>query len=104
MADKLKLVANPTFTAKVGIPVPGGDPVSATFTFKHRTKTVLNEWIAARPGKPDVESFMDMVTGWDLDEPFDKEHVETFLENYIGAAVETYRTYVLQLVEGKAKN
>jgi hypothetical protein len=40
---KLKLVANPTFRAKVGIPVAGGPEVPVEFVFKHRTKTALDE-------------------------------------------------------------
>lgn len=101
---KLKLVANPTFQAKVGIPVAGGDAVDVLLTFKHLTKTGLDAFIKSRAGKPDVDSFMAMVCGWDLDDEFNKENVELLLENYIGASLETYRVYIDQLVKAKAKN
>ena len=101
---KLKLVANPTFRAKVGIPVAGGVEVPVEFVFKHRTKTALDEWIKSRTDKGDIDSFMEMVEGWDLEDPFNRENVETLLENYIGTALATYRVYVDQLIQSKLKN
>jgi hypothetical protein len=101
---KLQLVANPIFRAKVGIPVAGGEAVPVEFVFKHRTKTALEEWIKQRIDKSDPDSFMEMVEGWDLEDAFNKENVTTLLENYIGTALATYRTYVDQLVQNKLKN
>lgn len=101
---KFKLVANPTFKAKVGIPVAGGEHVEVEFTFKHRTKTALEEFIASREKQSDVDTFLEMVSGWDLADEFNKENVETLLENYIGAALETFRVYLDQLVQARLKN
>lgn len=101
----LKLVANPTFKAKVGIPVAGEEGVTdVEMTFKHRTKTELAEFIETRTGKSDVESFMEMVVAWELADNFDAESVHTLLENYSGAAVATYRKYVNELMQAKVKN
>ena len=101
---KLKLIANPTFKSKVGIPVAGGEPVQVEFTFKHRTKKALDEFITSRAEKTDVDSFLDMVEGWDLEDEFSKESAETLLDNYIGTALATYRVYLDQLIQGKIKN
>jgi len=101
---KLKLVANPTFRAKVGIPVAGAVPVEIEFVFRHRTKTDLDAWISARTDKSDPDSFMEMVESWELDDPYTRENVETLLENYIGTALATYRVYIDQLVQAKLKN
>lgn len=101
---KFNLVANPTFKAKVGIPVAGGEPVEVEFTFKHRTKTALEEFIATREKQGDVETFMEMVSGWGLADEFNKENVTVLLENYIGAALETFRVYLDQLVQARLKN
>lgn len=101
---KLTLVANPTFTAKVGIPVAGGEPVPVQFTFRHRTKKQIEEWMRTRADKSDADSFMDMVEGWDLDDPFNRESVETLLENYAGAALATYRAYIDELLQAKLGN
>lgn len=101
---KLKLIANPTFRAKVAIPVAGGEPVEVEFVFRHRTKTDLDAWIAARTDKSDPDSFMEMVESWGLDDPYTRENVEALLENYIGTALATYRVYIDQLVQAKLKN
>lgn len=102
--SKLKLVANPTFKAKVGIPVAGGEPVEVELIFKHRTKKDLEAFIASREGKDDTDTFMEMVEGWNLDEPFNRENAETLLQNYIGAALEIFRAYLDELVKAKQKN
>jgi hypothetical protein len=101
---KLKLVADPTFRAKVGIPVAGGDAVEVEMTFKHRTKKQLEEFVNSRAEKSDVDSFMAMVEGWDLEDDFTKKNVGVLLENYIGAALQVYKTYVDQLVKAKLGN
>ena len=102
---KLTLVASPTFKAKVKIPVAGeADPVEVEFTFKHRTKTGLDEFLNSREGKTDAESFMDMASGWELEDPFALESVNLLLENYIGAAMATYHVYIDELVKAKVKN
>ena len=101
---KLTLNPAPTFKAKVGIPVAGGAAVDVEFTFRHRTKTQLEEFVKSRADQTDVSSFMDMVVGWELEDAFGVPAVELLLENYIGAAVATYRTYLRELIEGKAKN
>jgi len=101
---KLQLVAAPTFKFKVGIPVAGGESVDVVMEFKHRTKSGLDEFIRARDGKTDNESFMEMVIGWDLDDEFNAENVDLLLENYIGTALATYKTYIDQLVQARLKN
>jgi hypothetical protein len=101
---KLSLNAKPVFQAKVGIPVAGGDAVEVLFNFKHRTKTQLEEFIKSRAKQSDTDSFMEMVEGWELEDEFTKENVEKLLENYIGAALETFRVYVDELVQARLKN
>lgn len=101
---KLKLVAAPSFKAKVPIPVAGGDPVEVEMTFKHRTKAALDEFVKTRESKSDAESLMAMVEGWDLEDAYTKENVDLLLENFIGAALATYRVYVEELVGARVKN
>lgn len=101
---KLKLVAAPTFKAKVPIPVAGGPSVEVEFTFKHRTKSALDEWLKSRTEKADADSFLEMVAGWELEDEFSKANVELLLENYVGAAVATVQTYLAELVKARVKN
>jgi hypothetical protein len=100
----LKLVANPTFKAKVSIPVAGSAPVVVEMTFRHRTKTALDEFISSRGETKDTDTFLAMVTAWDLTDEFTPENVGTLLENYIGTALAAYRVYIDELVQAKAKN
>jgi tail assembly chaperone len=83
----LKLTADPTFEAKVVIPLPGGsrsDPVG--FTFKHMTMSQLKAFVAeVGEGKPDVEVVGAIVAGWDLADAFNSENVKTLLNNYAKA-------------------
>jgi Phage tail assembly chaperone len=101
---KLKLVPAPTFCAKVGIPMAGGEAVQVEFTFKHRTRDALDEFIRTRAERDDIESFLAMVEGWELEDEFNRENVILLLQNYIGAGLAVYRTYVEELVQAKLKN
>lgn len=101
---KLTLVANPTFKAKVGVPVAGGSPVEVEFVFKHRTKTALETWVASRAERSDVESVTDMASGWELAEEFNAANVETLIENYGGAGLAIFKAYVDQLVQARLGN
>ena len=102
---KLKLIANPTFTAKVAIPVAGGEAVDVEMTFKHRTRKELDEFIDSLASKTDdAEIFLEIVVGWELEDAFNRESVELLLQNYHGAAVATYTTYRDELRKAKLKN
>ena len=43
---KLTLQPKPTFEAKVGIPAAGAGVLPVVFTFKHRTRTELKNFVA----------------------------------------------------------
>lgn len=101
---KFALKAEPTFVAKVGFPVAGGEPVEVALTFKHRTKTALDEFLATRNDRSDIDFFMEMVIGWELTDEFKKENVELLLENHIGVALATFKKYVDELIQHRAKN
>lgn len=101
---KLTLIASPTFSAKVGIPVAGCEPADVVFTFKHRSKADLDEFVASRQGASEVDSVMAMAQGWDLVAEFNAENVALLIQNYIGAPVVIFRAYLDELLKTKAKN
>jgi hypothetical protein len=101
---KLSVVAAPTFKAPVAIPVAGSAPVDVEFTFKHRTRDQMKEFIESREGKTDAQSLIEMAVGWDFAEPLTLESAETMLQNYLGAALPIYKKYVEELSQAKAKN
>ena len=97
MGIKLKLNPEPTFKAKVGIPVPGGKPVEVGFTFKHRTREDLLAWIEASREATDAESIMECVAAWDLDDEFTAENVARLCNNYVGAGGAIVSAYLDEL-------
>lgn len=99
-----KLKADPTFSAKVPFPVAGGTSVDVSLTFKHRTKAELNKWLEGSKSRSDEDTFLDMVEGWEIDEPFTKENVAILLQHHIGVALATYQVYVDELTRHREKN
>jgi hypothetical protein len=113
---KLALKAQPTFLAKVAIPVPGGAPVEVEFTFKHRTRAELETYLAelretkadgkgkAKAGNEEVTAVMNVAIGWEMDEPWNAENVGVFLENYHKAAWCIGTSYITELMQAREGN
>lgn len=101
---KLSLVAKPTFSAKVQIPVAGDKAASVQFTFKGRTREAFKAFVESLTDREDVDVVLDIASGWDLDEPFEKLNVELLLQNYLGAARAIIETYINELTSARVKN
>jgi Phage tail assembly chaperone len=99
---KFKLQPNPTFSAPVLIPVPGGEPADIVCTFRHRSNDELKEFLASKPDDPDF--VMGMLTGWDLDDEFGKPNVEFLLSHHQGAATAISKVYFAELQKGRLGN
>jgi len=101
---KFVLTPNPTFKATVMIPVPGESAAPVEFTFKHKTRDQYNEYMASIEGKSYAEIVMDIASGWDLSDPFDKDSIEKMTQNYIGSGMVVFDTYVQELTAARTKN
>lgn len=101
---KLKLKADPTFKAKVAIPVAGAEPAEVEFTFKHRTREDLEAFIQASAARSDADTVMEMASGWELADAFTKENVELLAANYIAAPRAVFDKYVEELVKARLGN
>jgi hypothetical protein len=110
-----KLKADPTFKQKVGIPSHGDlGPVEIEFTFKHRTKSELDEFLATidaaveKGGYLGIESDINYVqqvaSGWELTDEFNQENIRLLLENYMGAAGAISNVYLTTLYQVKVGN
>lgn len=104
MAVKFKLQPNPTFKAKVAIPVHGGEAVQVEFEFKHRTRDELSEYYKSAAERSDTEALLDILAGWELDDDFTAENVERLVQNHIGAAPAITARYVEELVQARKGN
>lgn len=102
-----KLKADPTFKAKVAIPVPGGEPKNVIFIFKHRTRSGLNDWIADPKVKEmgDLDFLMEFVLGWeDVDAEFSRDALHTMIENFGGASTRIRDAYLAELTAARMGN
>lgn len=101
---KLSLKANPTFAAKVPIPVAGSDPVEVGFTFKHMNREDFAAWMKSLDGKEKATAVLDMAGGWELDDPFTEESVKQLLSEYMGAFPAIFDKYAAELTQAKRGN
>lgn len=101
---KFKLAVAPTFKAKVGIPVHGGETVELSFEFKHRTRDQLSELMKGIEKRKDVELMEDILAGWELDDPFGKESIELLCQNFVGAPREILGTYITEITQARRGN
>lgn len=101
---KFTLTASPTFKALVRVPVAGGKPEAVEFTFRHRTKTEIIEFQKGMGTKEDVDLALEAASGWDLEEPFDRENLDELFENYPGSALVLFQTYFAELSGQRAGN
>lgn len=101
---KLVLTANPTFKAKVAIPVAGAPAVPVEFTFKHRSKEAFAEWIKGISDKDDSDLLLEVASGWELEDAWDKENISLMCENYMGAARAVIEKYIAEQTAAKLGN
>lgn len=101
---KLSLAVAAIFKSIVAIPVAGGKSADVEFSFKHRTRDDFKAFVDNLPGMEDVDALMEIISGWDLDEPFSKESVEKLVQRYMGSARAVLDVYVAELTGARAKN
>ena len=101
---KLSLVASPTFKAIVAIPVPGTKAVPVEFTFKGRSREAFKEFVEGLSNRDDVDVILDVASGWDLDDAFDKTSVTALVDNYLGAARAVLEKYFSELTQARTGN
>ena len=101
---KLSLTASPTFKSKVSIPVPGNKATEVEFTFKGRTRQQFKDFIESLTDRDDVDVLMDIASGWELEEAFDKDNIELLAQNYIGAPKAVIDKYLSELTAARLGN
>lgn len=93
---KLKLNPDPTFQAKVGIPVPGGN-ADIVVTLKYRDRDELASWTTANETTGELEVMADVVLGWDLEDEFGADNLKRLCDKYPGASRAIVTAYVREL-------
>jgi Phage tail assembly chaperone len=108
----LKLKANPTFRAKVAIPVPGEKPVEIEFEFLHKTRSQLEAWreqrlkaIEAGEEADDVQTVLGIVSNWfGIDGDFNEANLREFFDNYHAAPLAIGKRYGEELTQARLGN
>lgn len=124
MSKKFKIKQNPTFKAKVVIPVVGGDGVETEFEFKYLTRKELaamyDKWsdeakkltfedvtlaeLTEQEMKLQVMQIKDIVCGWDIEDEFNDESIEGLVNISINIVKAITDVYQKAYVESKLGN
>ena len=110
-----KLEPAPTFSAAVGLTVPGqAAPGSITFTFRHQPRAALQAWLARptnEPGLLDSAYLGAVIAGWsgpvDPDGQavaYSAQALEDLVQNYPAAGREIFDAYLRELTESRRGN
>lgn len=103
-----KLNPNPTFKAKVGIPIAGEEqPAVIVCEFKHMSREAYAAFISdVQANTPsDVDALMQILAGWEgPDEAFSRDAVAMLVGNYHGAAAAISEAFSAELTKARAKN
>ena len=103
------LKAKPTFQIDVKIPSIHGDG-KIKFEFKHMGAKALAEFFDGLGKDPkdkrrDADILAELIIGWSgVDEPFSREGLDYLFDNYPGAVMQCYESYLTALRDGEAKN
>jgi hypothetical protein len=103
---KLSLTPNPTFKARVTIPVAGEAPATVNVTFKYRTKTQLDEFFNKELETKDnwAEQILMIAEGWDLDDEFSLENLRLLVDQRPGTGQSFFKTYSAEGYGAREKN
>lgn len=101
---KLKLNPDPTFRAKVTIPVPGSADVPVEFEFKHRTRDEMDAFLKKAPELQDAALILEIASGWELSDAFTEDNLNRLAQNYIMAPQAIFHAYLEELTKAKVKN
>lgn len=107
-----QLTPNPTFLAKMEIPVPGGSTQILEIEFKYLPRLEFlkfHEKMQAFNGSEEdddkyIALLFSIIKGWNVDADLNKKNFDKLLDYYPYAAIEIYLTYLKEINRAKAGN
>ena len=82
---KFTIAAAPTFQAPVDIQLHGGGKAQIRFTFRHRRRSEIEDFVKAMEGKTREAVVQEMASAWDLEDDFTAVNIAELLDNFGGA-------------------
>lgn len=101
---KFSLTASPTFKSKVLIPIPGQAAGEIEFTFKGKTRAEFKEFLDELSDKEDVDTILEITSGWDLIDAFDRDNIDLLTQHHMGAARAIIEKYLSELTAARLGN
>ena len=105
------LKANPTFRAKVKLPVPGADSQAIEFVFRHKRRSELKAFADDAIRREDMDVIMDVVEGWSgvsgedgAVVPFSRDAVARLVEEFPAAGAAIVAAYIRELTDARVGN
>lgn len=103
MSAKFELQPKPIFKADVSIPRAGEEDGKLTFTFRHKPIKELAA-LETLEGKTALDFLQEITEAWALADDFNRDNLETLLDNYPGALKAIVGTYYSELTGNREKN
>ena len=124
MSKKFKIKQNPTFKADVEIPLVGGKSITTNMEFKYFTRKELAriydgwskqaeelkfedvslEELTQQEIDLQVRQIKDIVSGWDIEDEFNDENIEAFVDMTVHAAKAVVDTFQEAYQEARKGN
>lgn len=106
-----QLTPNPTFPAKVKIPVPGGAVQILELEFKYLPRKEflsfvkkMEEAVKNKDDDKGTTLLFSVIKGWNVDADLNRKNFDRLSDNYPFAAIEIYLTYLKEINRAKAGN
>lgn len=103
----LKINPNPTFWAKVKVPVHGGEVCEIEVEFKHKSRPALESFLTGKDAKSrkDEDTILEIAKDWKgVDGEFTRDNLSQLFANYHAAARAIVEAYILELTQARLGN
>lgn len=98
------LEVDPTFPGTATIQRAGKAPAAITFTCKYRERAEFKAFVDNLNGRENVDVIMDIASGWDLADPFDKANITKLCDRFVSAPKAILNMYMDEITGARAKN
>lgn len=100
-----RLEPNPTFRAKIKIPVPGQTSAVLDIEFRHKTRKAAMKFGQSLEGRDEVEALEEIIVNWsNCEQDYSRDALAQLIENYPGAFLAITAGYADELVHGRRGN